>query len=263
MPANNAGDKSDFIKEQPIYLLTETDPVRKWHAVVNELDPSEQDSGSESSRSAFTPPKGRITGRDFTWKRITRETLLSHVTQFDPVWRRVGLVCGAGLGKTTNLKWLEAAINSKACEVGKQFAFFRELRKLSANGKVLLQEFVTRVTNKELGHNEAQIKAMLERLRSAGRLTLLLDSLDQAGSHSDSATVTALTQLLQPGNLWARCPVWISGRPFAFEQARQLFHNEEGALQPWQFMRIGLLDEPEARFLLGMVDASPPALTQS
>ncbi len=59
------------------------------------------------------------------WTRLAdRGELIKHATSDDEAWRRVGVVCGAGLGKTTNLKWLEAAINGLDDGRGKQLAIF-------------------------------------------------------------------------------------------------------------------------------------------
>ena len=78
----------------------------------------------------------------------------------------------------------------------------------------------------------------------AGRVTFLLDSLDQANPDPAGPVVHALRALLQ--GRWEKCRVWVSGRPYAFRIARAELQKMAG----WQFIRIGQLDEPECRQLL-------------
>lgn len=91
----------------------------------------------------------------------------------------------------------------------------------------------------------------LKRRRHQGRITLLLDSLDQAGAAAKGKAVQTLAALIK--STWEDCPIWISGRPHAFEGNRLLFLEDPA--QQWQFLRIGQLDPPECGFLLDAVHA--------
>jgi predicted NACHT family NTPase len=182
------------------------------------------------------------------WRRIvSRERIIEIAKAAFPKekpWRRVGLVCGAGLGKTTNLQWLQAAVNRSDSFRGRQLAYFRELVGLPRSPKALLNEMVEDIGS--VGA-ESDTRVALQRMLTAGRVTFLLDSLDQANPDPKGADVQSLTALCQ--GAWKECPVWISGRPYAFQMAREKLESVNPQ-DPWRFLRIGPLDEPECRQLL-------------
>ena len=123
------------------------------------------------------------------------------------------------------------------------------------------------------GEEEKQdLKKNLIRLLVQGRVTFLLDSLDQAGEKC----IAPFENLVAT---YPQCNYWISGRPYAFrnyaaklravankqsqkltEEAKKKSKNNEIETEDevrirWQFFRIGPLEEPEARQLLEMVRA--------
>jgi predicted NACHT family NTPase len=232
-----------------LFRLAERQPEARWQAVVNEAEPHDA-RRKDAFTPAFRPPaEERTPDHEPTWRRLNREKLVVGLADPPARWRRVALVCGAGLGKTTNLHWLEAAINRQANFRGKQLAFFLKIRELTDSAADLLQKLCLRLHN-QLGRLHSELDRNLElalvRKRQQGRITLLLDSLDQAGADPDDAAVRALQALL--GGVWAPCPIWVSGRPHAFKANRALFLDR--AIDRWQFVRVGQLDEPECRFLL-------------
>jgi predicted NACHT family NTPase len=170
----------------------------------------------------------------------------------DPAWRHVALVCGAGLGKTTNLKWLEAAVNGLKNGCERPLAFALDLEQLPDNREALLQLLVGNIMDR-VEAEEAKVRHRLRRLLAAGRVTFLLDSLDQSDPNPKGPVVAALRKLVE--GVWRRCRVWISGRPYAFRTARPALQSLVPNLN-WRFLRIGQLDEPECRQLLET--AKPP-----
>ena len=90
-----------------------------------------------------------------------------------------------------------------------------------------------------------QMRAQLRKYRAAGRITLLIDGLDHAWSRGNLNRL--LDDLLK--TRWSECPVWITGRPWAFRQASPILRDRHPN-RPWQFVRVGQLLEPECRFLL-------------
>ena len=92
--------------------------------------------------------------------------------------------------------------------------------------------------NGELAGDEA--KAIAFRLIRQGRITFLLDSLDQADRPKAIKAIRALH------NNAAKCRIWISGRPYAFRETS----TELREMCRWQFLRILPQDEPECRQLL-------------
>jgi hypothetical protein len=93
----------------------------------------------------------------------------------------------------------------------------------------------------------AALRFAVERLLLEGRVTWLLDSLDQTDPAPEGDVMQALGRLVQ--GRWKRCRVWVSGRPYAFRIARTALEPIDPE-HPWQFLRIGQLDEPECRQLL-------------
>jgi NACHT domain len=222
----------------------------RWQAVINEAEPRD-DRRKDGFTAAFRPPAGEEEGSpgESVWRRLSREKLAAGLADPSAGWRRVALVCGAGLGKTTNLAWLEAAINRQGGYRGKQLAFFLEIKDLTESAADLLRLLCTRVQDRidpAACQPAPQLEMELARKRQQGEITLLLDSLDQAGAGPRGTAVRALKALLR--SVWSGCPVWISGRPHAFKANRDLFLDSPTGR--WQFLRVGQLDEPECRFLL-------------
>ena len=113
---------------------------------------------------------------------------------------------------------------------------------------------------------DVELEHHVERMLRTGRVIFLLDSLDQSDPDPASSVVKALRELCR--GKWKACPVWISGRPYAFRIASEKRGDDPrnaglADLDPastavdqavdqvsWQFIRIGALDEPETRQLL-------------
>lgn len=231
-----------FLLDQPIWQC-DAPPEERWPMAEAEHEPD--DDGSQSAHQ----PSGERAEFAGTWNRISRDTMLEYAISDDPAWHRVGVVCGAGLGKTTNLNWLAARINRRQLGRDKNLAVFMELSdfELLKDQEKLKNELVTRINNRKSGKQDLTDLAV-ERMLTDGRITFLLDSLDQANPDPNGKAVKALVALLDGGK-WKACRVWVSGRPYAFRMARKKLETLKGN-PPWQFLRIGQLDEPECRQLL-------------
>ena len=84
----------------------------------------------------------------------------------------------------------------------------------------------------------------LRRYRASGRITLLLDSIDQA-----SARGLRLVRGLLEDKAWENCPIVISSRPDAIFQKRnwqRLIRDEKS----WRFVRIEPLAKAQRKLLL-------------
>jgi hypothetical protein len=111
-----------FIVDQSFWLADDADPERRRLMASSDVEPTD-DHGRlpPAFRSpSFEDETGRSTKP--TWKRINRKKLLELATSPGKAWQRVGLVCGAGLGKTTTLQWVENAINRENARRGKFLA---------------------------------------------------------------------------------------------------------------------------------------------
>lgn len=251
MPPRNNSNRipEPFLLGQPVKHLEADDPIVRWKMGIVENDPTEESDKSEMARRGVEIDDPELAMKDEvpgTWKRIDREQMIKYAVSDDPAWRRVAMVCGAGLGKTTNLQWLEARINRQDNSRSKHLAVFLTLDvfKKECDGPDKIVEWLVKwLLDRTANTNAEQMKYSVIRMLSQGRVTFLLDSLDQA-----QRDVIPMLQRLVTGR-WSQCRVWVSGRPYAFRipstEMQQMARDT-----PWQFLRIGRLDEPECRQLL-------------
>lgn len=261
MKGNEIPTENDSQRPPGQFLLgqlvwrAEAPAKKRWDLAIREDEPTDEASKGdpafrpapvidETGEEELVESKGDLPSQ--RWLRLDkREELIGYATSDDSAWRHVGVVCGAGLGKTTNLQWLEAAVNRLHDGRGKHLAIFLEIRDLSDLQDKILDYVVQRIANKVGGRDLLRFAA--ERMLLDGRVTWLLDSLDQADPDPKGPVVAAVRELIQ--GRWSRCRVWVSGRPYAFRIARPGL-EAIAPQSPWQFIRIGQLDEPECRQLL-------------
>ncbi len=181
------------------------------------------------------------------WQPIERSKLLELASgRARPL--RVGLVCDAGLGKTTNLQWLEASLagrpGSGTLPLLIRLDSTRGLDLLEAEhrtpGAVL--DHLASAISRNGGGDLTQNRRSVERLQADGRITLLIDGLDHALSRDG---VPGLLGDVLGSDGWRGCPVWVAGRPHAFDGAWDLFVGPD-----WTFLRVEPLGEPEVRLYL-------------
>ncbi|HEX4609319.1 MAG TPA: SUMF1/EgtB/PvdO family nonheme iron enzyme [Urbifossiella sp.] len=251
-PAATGDRRPGYLLGQPFWVARPGPDDDPWAMAAHEAEPRDDQTALPS---AVTPPPnaaGELGGR---WDRTRRDDILRLAVE-DRAGAHVGLVCGAGLGKTTTLQWLETAINRREAYRGEFLAYFDVLEKLSADP----EDLASRITDKiaaTLANATADpvvvdpraVREHVGRLRREGRIVLLLDSLDQAGPDPAGTAVNALMALLSVSGPWRGCRVWVSGRPYAFRRAGPTFQDCHPNVS-WQFVRVGQLDEPECRLLL-------------
>jgi predicted NACHT family NTPase len=231
-PASADTPPKPFLLGQSLFELRQRERDRLWQAVVS-TDPA--------SDSAEKPDREDSKKRG--WVALPRKKLLELACDPPADWRRIALVCSPGLGKTRNLLWLEAEINRHRKHRGKQLAFFLELSDLTRSPSALLDTLVEKMD--DIDQPGPAFKPALLRKCKQGEITLLLDSLDQAGPDPEDEAVLALNRLLD--SEWQACPIWVSGRPHALARNPNLFLDRG---ERWRFLRVGTLEEPESRFLL-------------
>jgi formylglycine-generating enzyme required for sulfatase activity len=229
---------------RPVFLLgqqmfdligIEKPEQRRFH-VCGGLSPQMARNGLEQATPNHEP-----------WVRIERDIICREAAGLTPR-KRVALVCDAGLGKTTNLEWLAAAISAEP----KSHQIPLLLRLDTTHDMDLLAkehiapdtllDWMAALVTKVAGGKMYRHRRALSRMQSCGRISLLIDGLDHALSRPDVPRM--LAELLQSSQ-WGQCPVWIAGRPYAFDNAWGLFTGPE-----WHFMRIAPLPEREIRFYL-------------
>ena len=257
--------------------LTERAKDVIWESGVSENDPGDQDdwarNGAEFAEERFRMMQGMEGGQEavsekdklFTWTRLAsdeareanrsadRGIMIDHAISEDANWKRVLLVCGAGYGKTTNLQWLAAKLNGKDHKdksdnaedysQGKHFAICDELHTTIADivdGNSSVVKYVAKKIESPGGFEDDEAESQANRLVSQGRITFLLDSLDQADRPKAIEAINALHKQAP------ECRIWISGRPYAFRETE----SQLRMMGDWQFLRIAPLEEAECRQLL-------------
>ncbi|MEQ1831402.1 MAG: NACHT domain-containing protein, partial [Pirellula sp.] len=244
-------NKKFFLVRQPFWfakMAPEWDQEQRWNAAVQEGEP--EIGGLESGfKATHNEDDERLLAQKIgpNWQRMTREHLLWCALTSDPQWKTVAMVCGAGLGKTTNFQYLDALINRQFLYRGECFAVFLELNRLS--------QFTSFENFRSDQHDKLfdliggkkpkmEIEFAWNRLFESGRILFLVDSLDQADHTENSTGLSKLEKLIG-----SACKVWLSGRSYAFRDAKSTL-LPMGKNHPWQFLRVGQLDEPEARQLI-------------
>ena len=153
---------------------------------------------------------GERPGQDSSvWEPIARAVLATELTTAGCDRRRLAVI--GPVGKTTNLEWLQFRLAGS--ETGQlPFLFSLKDDALPADidrflGKTLYRKFRL-LTGKP--PSESLVVETLTRYRDRGRITLLLDGLDQAAPKSWQL----LLELLQAPE-WKACPLAVGARPDA------------------------------------------------
>jgi formylglycine-generating enzyme required for sulfatase activity len=194
--------------------------------------------------------------RQDAWQPADRQGIIARAAgrvPASPPHLRVALVCDAGLGKTTNMQWLAAHIAPG--EGSRQIPLLLRLdstddvdllERQSRDTNAVFDRLVTEVTNTVedfRNRDEGKIRQALALKQSRGRISLLIDGLDHG--LSASGVLGALARLVKSPQ-WKNCPVWVAGRPYAFDNAHPLFFSDPA----WHFLRVDPLAEPEIRHYL-------------
>jgi hypothetical protein len=220
-----------FCTTQQLSILTERTDVRR-HL-----------SGEQFWRDRHTERTGREEPSS-PWKGVDRDKLVDGLTR-DGDLERLAVVCAAGLGKSTNLRWLAAKL---AAEGSQQVPFFFELddADLPDNQRDfwnLTLPRQIRLAGDNSGLTDEKILPVLLGLRSLGRITLLLDSIDQA-----SKAGLSLVRDLLGSRDWNGCPIVLSARPHAiFDRWEELIGPDEAR---WRFVRVEPLAVGDRKLLL-------------
>ncbi len=244
-----------FLLRQPFWFADTEIIEERWEFAKLEEEPEIDGLESAFKTAPDSEGGGNGKGRDSNhWRRTTREHLLQCAITDDPSWLHVAVVCSAGLGKSTNFKYLEATINRQFEFSGPYFAIYAELFELGrySTHDELVSRLLLPKLRREKGVSELEVQLAFDRLYDSGRIIFLLDSLDQANHSQNSSTMQRLGELVNPILKPGRdspCKVWISGRSYAFALA-EVELRAMSAKKPWQFLRVGQLDEPEARQLM-------------
>ena len=232
------GERSLFLLGQELSELAGVDDpeLRRFHVCggVSEKMPDEVRRPGQPERDP--------------WVRVECRVIRAQAAGHTPR-KRVALVCDAGLGKTTNLEWLAAAMVGEP--ESRQIPLLLRLddqdhldliEKEHTHPDALLDWLAAEVKRKAGGETSWHRQALFQ-LQSSGRLTLLVDGLDHGLARPPiPGMLSALSSSVQ----WRDCPLWVAGRPYAFDGCwHRLFAGSE-----WDFLRIEPLAEGEICFYM-------------
>ena len=189
------------------------------------------------------------------WEVQSRPQLIENLLdpERDKHWKRAIFTADAGVGKTANAHWLwhaitegtwpsdDGAIPARA----PQFAFLLNLWDFPKDQSSILAELATRIAV-AMGRERAPkfVDHILERARSDGRLTLVVDGLDHG---SDRAQPAALRKALN-SQTWQRCRFILSGRLYALHYHKS---EQDGRIGigggDWVFARLREFTDDQAK----------------
>lgn len=193
------------------------------------------------------------------WVVIDRNDLL-HNRVMSPAMEascdllRMVITTDAGVGKTTEMRWLETGLNRISTRMAAFYLTFKELPPRASDliDTVLLRQlFRLPSTDNQLDEYRTFGTRLLNDLRREGNLVLLLDALDQ--SPGDGSAIEVVIELLRDPD-WQRCRIVVGGRPYALQRYwERLFAVGLGF--GWRFVQVEEFDEKQQRNFLGKNDA--------
>jgi formylglycine-generating enzyme required for sulfatase activity len=230
MAAHAPREKEPFLLGQQLSELTATDPERVKALVCHTADRREL-------------PAER--GQPNDWRAIGRDAVVSTAGGPTP-WPRVGLVCDAGLGKTTNMAWLRYRLCQR--EFRGRLPFLIRLDDRDDLDRVerardrpdVLLERLACLVGQHGGVDPEVVRPTLERMRRDGRITLLFDGLDHALARRHFPKT--LAEVVGSAH-WRPCPVWVAGRPYAFKDSWAELFQGKG----WKFLQVEPLGVAEVK----------------
>lgn len=187
------------------------------------------------------------------WPREDFEQLVLRNDQGElcPI-RRLFLTVDSGVGKSTNMRRLEAAINDR---LGEQLAFYIDLSRVRCSLDDFIEQELCRQIQHRIAPDDDQISTEellkeIGSLRRRGRLVLLLDALDQASPRGREVLWDLLSSAA-----WKHCRVVVSGRPYAvfaeFENGHGIFHTSG---DEWRFARLDEFTAGQQAVFLGVTN---------
>lgn len=188
-----------------------------------------------------------------TWLAQSRESLATDILNRSSMkhLHRLVVATDAGMGKTTNLQWLHAAINAID---GQHVAFLMNVSELPTAlcdsldqliAKLMLQVASNGLLDLAMDH----VVRLVRNRREAGAIVLLVDALDQVDLAS-TASLRSLRYLLADQG-WKDCPIVLGSRPFALQRDWKSLFGDDRALG-WAFLQVDEFNSAQQQRYLGV-----------
>ena len=212
-----------FIASQGISVLVCADGESPMSHLSIDALRHRRDATSDKKTGADRPdPWCRLSDRR---EFLRRETVLQEGRGSSRTvsLKRIFLTSDAGMGKSSALEWLEQATNNSDSDelalrttvsaLCKTKTWIPEPGKDQSEG--LFVELLTPTYEEATFRTNGEAAAHLRRLRSQGKLTLILDGLDEMDSTANARELERLQDLMSPESSWKDCRIVIAGRPNA------------------------------------------------
>jgi formylglycine-generating enzyme required for sulfatase activity len=229
--------------------------------------------GPSGEQSPYLKPAAFLPGRDSEaeaiaraeseWRRVARSDVVDALRRPDeggvqlagvalPMPRRLFLISGGGVGKSTNMRWFEATLNT-ADDI---FAVLIAADKLIGQDDDSVLAALTAKIAHDVGE-EGNAWAMnaiasgLLREAAGGRCVILVDGLDHVEAEKIGLLLSIQSNL--PGHYWSKCGVLIAGRPQAIQGWEDAPAQLERtvAVGNWRFLEPAEFEAHEAEIFLG------------
>lgn len=230
-------EKPPFIASQRMYLLDADAPDPKACLKPAVFRTQEEPSERTKEGDSFDGP----------WSPVSRRELF-----LDDSIRRLCITTDAGVGKTTSLEWAEQEIGRHGPE---SLALFLEMRQLPESRKHYLEPArdgsppVLVETLRVRGHLNLDgnvCRRILQTVIEQGRLTLLVDAIDQTLVEENVGRKLAELQKFIHYDI-PDCQIVIAGRPYAINR----YWNYLFADGRWRHAQVGPFSKREQREYLG------------
>lgn len=232
--------------------------------------------GANGEQAPYLKPAAFLPGRDSEaealarsesdWRRVERSAVLEALRRPDDAGmrlagvplsqpRRLFLISGGGVGKSTNIRWFETVLNEEPDRFAVLIAAETLLGADDAAVLAVLTDKIARDTGEDgSAWSKSAIARGLPADAAAGRLDILIDGLD----HVDAERIRLLTsiQLHLPGRYFSKCGVIVAGRPQAITgwEDAPAHPDRIVAVGNWRFLEPAEFEPHEAEIYLGTSD---------
>ncbi|SEQ25163.1 SUMF1/EgtB/PvdO family nonheme iron enzyme [Nitrosomonas ureae] len=246
----NISDRELYIEDQGLELLVQKDPQKPdYEYILKALNPKAFVLGRDTEQEA----KNDI-GK---WKPQDRGNFFNEITQS---LKRVFVISGGGIGKSTFLEWLRFKLSSED-PATLAFLFVKEdfqddkINELEINYKINGLETIINLLVKKidpLSDKAELIKSWIKSEKDAGRIVLLIDGLDHFQKQNKMSS-----WLIELQSAWHNCSIVLSGRPYVVNSKTWSSRrsNNQMFVGNWQFYRLKEFTENQQKAYLGVTNS--------
>jgi hypothetical protein len=252
----DCGHLPPFIDDQGMWLFRVDEfntylEFRHFHNLLMEqkhsLEAYERDSYNSVGRKYI-----KKVYSDGSWIPITCKDIVAGIIGDNARTKlhRMVLTSDAGIGKTTNLQWLNYNLNLKDSP---KLAFLIDITDFSDDTNAFISNTLVSLLRKSKGNDEKFLSQedaedLLIQLRKEGRLVLLIDGWDQI--QTEDRTCLRMLRHLLNSEQWEHCDIILGSRSYAIERDWKLLF-EGTASSKWFFVQLDEFNQNQQELYLG------------